>query len=204
IITKTADAASVNAGSDIGFTITVTNSGVADATGVSIADNLPGGTGASPVHWTESNASCSIAGQDGSQILSCGPLTLTAGGGSFSVHVSASTIADNCGQYDNTANFTSTNAGSGSANASTSVLCGALKILKESTKSGNPLVANDGAVFSITGPNSYSASVTDNGTGDEDSTTGEVCVSGLAPGSYTINETTPPSGYGDATQADVG
>ena len=47
-------------------------------------------------------------------------------------------------------------------------------------------------------------SVTDNGTGDEDSTVGSVCVSGLAPGAYTVNETSPPTGYGDASQTDVG
>jgi uncharacterized surface anchored protein len=78
-------------------------------------------------------------------------------------------------------------------------------ILKQSTKTGNPLVANPGAVFSITGPNSYSQSVEDNGTGslDEDTTIGEVCISGLAPGSYTINETTAPGGYGDAGQTNV-
>jgi uncharacterized repeat protein (TIGR01451 family) len=204
-ITKTADAASVDAGTSIGFTITVTNSGVADATGVTISDGLPGGTGASPVTWAESpdNTNCSISGNAGSQSLSCGPVTIAAGGGSLSVHVSASTIADNCGLYDNTANFTSTNAGSGSATASITVNCGALVIQKESTKTGNPLVENDGAVFSVTGPNSYSASVTDNGTGDEDSTVGQVCISGLAPGDYTVNETTPPSGYGDASQTDV-
>jgi hypothetical protein len=74
---------------------------------------------------------------------------------------------------------------------------GALMILKESTKTGNPLVSNAGAVFSYDG-----ASVTDNGTGDEDSTIGEVCVSGLLPGDYTVNETTPPSGYGDASETD--
>src|SRR5205814_2779625 len=113
-ITKTADATSVNAGTAIGFTITVTNSGVADATGVTITDSLPGGTGTSFVHWTESptdNPNCAISGSDGSQSLSCGPVTLAAGGGSLSVHVSASTTADNCGVYDNTAYFTSTNAG---------------------------------------------------------------------------------------------
>lgn len=70
---------------------------------------------------------------------------------------------------------------------------GALKILKQSTKSGNPLVSTAGAVFSYD-----SSSVTDNGTGDEDDTAGEVCVSGLLPGEYTVNETSPPDGYGDA------
>jgi uncharacterized surface anchored protein len=45
--------------------------------------------------------------------------------------------------------------------------------------------------------------VTDNGTGDEDSDVGQVCVSGLALGDYTVNETTPPPGYGDASEVDL-
>jgi hypothetical protein len=76
---------------------------------------------------------------------------------------------------------------------------GALMILKKSTKSGNPLVHNAGAVFSY----GTGLSVTDNGAGDEDSTIGEICVSGLLPGNYTINETTPPSGYGGASQTNL-
>ncbi len=197
-IVKTADASSVNAGTTIGFTITVTNSGVADATGVEINDPLPGGTGVvTPVHWVESpdNPNCTIAPPDGSQVLHCGPVTLAAGGGSLSVHVSASTTQDNCGQYDNTATFTSTNAGTGSASASVTVNCAAIKILKQSTKTGNPLVLIAGAVFSYDG-----SSVTDNGTGDEDSAIGSVCVGGLAPGTYTVNETSAPTGYGSASQ----
>ena len=31
---------------------------------------------------------------------------------------------------------------------------------------------------------------------------GEVCVSGLEPGEYTVNETSPPPGYGDASETD--
>ncbi|WP_329385162.1 prealbumin-like fold domain-containing protein [Streptomyces sp. NBC_01351] len=83
---------------------------------------------------------------------------------------------------------------------------GALKILKQSTKTGNPLVTQAGAVFNITGPNGYDEDVTDDTTmaaPDEDPTIGEVCVSGLRPGQYTVNETTPPPGYGAASQEDV-
>jgi len=207
-IVKTEDAASVNAGSDIGFTITVTNSGVADATGVTISDSLPGGTGTTPVHWTESpdNPNCTISGSDGSQSLSCGPVTLAAGGGSLSVHLSASTTADNCGQYDNTATFTSDNAGTGSDDAAVTVNCAAIVIHKDSTKGG--AVANAGAVFSVEGPDPSTTSfnVTDDetaGAPDEDADAGEVCVSGLAPGTYTVNEVTPPSGYGSASEFDL-
>src|SRR5207244_8554780 len=131
-ITKTADASSVNAGSNTAFTTTVTNNGPADATGVTISDGLPGGTGATPVHWAESpdNANCTITGSDGSQSLSCGPVTLAAGGGSLSVHVSASTTGDNCGLYDNTASFSSTNAGTGSDDASVTVQCPDVSVVK--------------------------------------------------------------------------
>jgi uncharacterized surface anchored protein len=73
---------------------------------------------------------------------------------------------------------------------------GALRILKNSTKGG--AVSQPGAVFSYDG-----SSVTDNGTGDEDSDVGQVCVSGLALGDYTVNETTPPPGYGDASEVDL-
>jgi hypothetical protein len=74
---------------------------------------------------------------------------------------------------------------------------GALQILKESAKTVNgahPLVKNAGAVFSYTF-NGVTTSVTDNGATDEDSTIGKVCVSGLAPGSYSVTETTAPNGY---------
>jgi hypothetical protein len=67
---------------------------------------------------------------------------------------------------------------------------GAISILKNSSKGG--AVANAGAVFSIDG----TTSVTDNGTGDEDADIGQVCVSGLLPGSHSVTETSPPPGYG--------
>ncbi|MGW8763499.1 SpaA isopeptide-forming pilin-related protein [Streptomyces sp. NPDC055815] len=83
---------------------------------------------------------------------------------------------------------------------------GALKILKKSTKEGNPLVRNAGARFHVTGPNGYDTIVTDDTTmaaPDEDPTIGEVCISGLAPGNYTVNEDAPPPGYGNAGQTNV-
>src|SRR4029077_7483987 len=73
-ITKTADAATVNAGQPIGFTVTLTNSGLGDATGVTISDPLPGGNG---VNWSidtnTPSGSCVIMGSAPSQALMCGP-----------------------------------------------------------------------------------------------------------------------------------
>ena len=209
-IVKTADAISVNAGSPIGFTVTVTNTGAADATGVTVNDPLPSGT---DVDWSIASqspaGSCSISGTPPAvETLTCGPLTLAAGGGSLTVHVTSATTGNSCGVYDNTATFTSTNAGSGSAFATTTVSCGAIRILKNSTKGG--AVANAGAVFAVDGPDAGTTadfSVTDDATAaapDEDADIGEVCVSGLVPGAtYTVNETSPPSGYGGASQLNV-
>jgi len=80
---------------------------------------------------------------------------------------------------------------------------GALKILKNSTKTGTA-VKTEGAVFSYdVDPNAPPAAgtVTDNGTGDEDPDVGEVCVPGLTKGDYTVDETSPPTGYGDSATA---
>jgi uncharacterized surface anchored protein len=63
-----------------------------------------------------------------------------------------------------------------------------------------------GATYAIshgTATGCSTTNVTDNGTGDEDTVTGSVCVSGLAPGTYYINETKAPAGYGGATQTNV-
>jgi hypothetical protein len=76
-------------------------------------------------------------------------------------------------------------------------LAGALAILKNSTKGG--AVTTAGAVFSYDGQ-----SVTDNGTGDEDLDIGEICVSGLDLGPYSVEETSPPPGYGDAPEGPQG
>ena len=69
---------------------------------------------------------------------------------------------------------------------------GALAIHKDSTKGG--AVSTAGAVFSYDG-----SSVTDNGAGDEDPDIGELCVSGLVPGPYTVDEVSPPPGYAPST-----
>jgi hypothetical protein len=83
---------------------------------------------------------------------------------------------------------------------------GALRILKQSTKT-DTLVSNPGAAFSVAGASNFT--VVDNNTpaagskSDESTTVGELCVSGLLPGDYTVNETSPPPGYGGASQTDV-
>jgi uncharacterized repeat protein (TIGR01451 family) len=182
-ITKTADAASVSAGDDIGFTVTLTNTGAGDATGVSINDPLPGGTG---VDWSiDSNtpaSSCSITGTAPTQTLSCGPATVSSGG-SITVHVTSHTSSASCGTYNNTASFTSTNGGTGSDTATITVNCPNLTITK--TADAASVSAGDDIGFTVT--------LTNTGAGDA---TG-VSINDPLPGGtgvdWSIDSNTPAS-----------
>lgn len=52
-----------------------------------------------------------------------------------------------------------------------------------------------GSEWSLTGPNGFSESVVDNGTNDADTTAGQLKVSDLPLGTYTLRETKAPQGY---------
>jgi uncharacterized repeat protein (TIGR01451 family) len=78
-LTKTAAAASVDAGSDISFQVTASNTGAGRAGGVTVVDVLPGGAGvdwalgAVTVNGTAPAANpCAISGAAPSQTLTCG------------------------------------------------------------------------------------------------------------------------------------
>ncbi|HEX9098040.1 MAG TPA: sortase, partial [Candidatus Dormibacteraeota bacterium] len=122
-ILKTRDAVVVNAGDPIGFTVTVSNTGAGTATGVTVSDPLPAG-GGSGLSWSidiQSNPGlCSVTGSKPSQVLSCGPISLGAGG-SFNVHITATTSAGECTIYDNTATATTT--GYSGVNSSAIIVC---------------------------------------------------------------------------------
>ncbi|HEY2355303.1 MAG TPA: DUF11 domain-containing protein, partial [Gaiellaceae bacterium] len=164
-IVKTADAAQVSAGDQIGFTVTVYNSGSGDAKGVTLSDPLPTNAG---LNWTiESegagwNNTCSIA----AGTLTCGPVTVptgtTQGASTFKVHITSPTTAatggscPNSGVVNNTASVTTTNDGSGQANASTCVAAPSIQIVK--TADAAQVNAGDQIGFTVTVYNS--------GTGD--------------------------------------
>jgi uncharacterized repeat protein (TIGR01451 family) len=202
-VEKTPDGGSVNAGDDISFSMTVTNeSPNSDADNVTLDDDLPD----SGFNWSidsqPAGDPCAITGAVGSQHLSCDFGTLPIGG-TATVTISSPTDAEDCGLVENTVTVSADgdiDATNNSDDGDVTVNCGAIRILKESTKTGNPLVANAGTEFSVTGPSSFT--VIDNGTLDEDGTIGEVCVSGLVAGDYTVTEATPPDGYGDGTATD--
>ena len=109
-VKKVADAGSVNAGGQVGFTITSKNAGPGGAVGVGLSDALPAG-----VTWgieSQSDVSapleCAITGAPGSQVLACDYGSLAVDG-SRQVHVTASTSFTACATYENTAVLTATN-----------------------------------------------------------------------------------------------
>jgi uncharacterized repeat protein (TIGR01451 family) len=151
-ITKVADAASVSAGTPIGFTVKVWNTGPGVATSVTLSDALPSGSG---IDWatTPSVSGCDITTSGTAQTLSCdfGDLAPDT---TATVHVHSPTTFDSCGKYDNTALAEATNHPQVQASASTTVLCPDLQIVKRadaaSVSAGTPIgfsidVGNHGA-----------------------------------------------------------
>src|SRR5919204_410448 len=104
-VAKDADAASVSAGDQIGFTITLTNSGAGIARSVSASDLLPATPGTA---WTidagGSSSGCKI--DTGTLHCSLGALAPKA---SRIVHLTAPTGAAACGSLENTAAASATN-----------------------------------------------------------------------------------------------
>ena len=138
MVTKAADAATVNAGTAIGFTVTAMNGsapGTGTLTGATLSDPLPAGPAGSGVSWAINPAyagpgTCSITGAAGAQTLSCSFGDL-APGTSASVHVTSATSFASCGTYSNTASLSATNAPTVTSNTSTTtVQCPAPMVTK--------------------------------------------------------------------------
>src|SRR4029079_5534316 len=108
-VEKTADQPSGSPGEQIGFTVTLKNTGEGQAKGVTFTDVLPSG-----LAWSISPASAgwSIQGQN----LVFAPTPLNAGAAT-SVHVIATTDKGDCGTVDNTASVSTSNDGSDSDSA---------------------------------------------------------------------------------------
>jgi uncharacterized repeat protein (TIGR01451 family) len=191
-ILKTANPAGpVSAGSDIGFDITVSNTGAAGATNVVITDSLPASDGLTTgtLDWSINPAvsGCSITGSVGSEVLGCTFATL-ASGASVTIHITSDTTAADCGVVSNTATIV----GGASSTATVTVNCGAIQITKSAkhADTSGDTSANLDATFTITGPSPSTATTTVSTGAD-----GVGCVDGLAFGSYSVEETTVPAGY---------
>src|SRR5437899_494509 len=113
---KIADAASVSAGDQAGFTVSVSNNGTGNAYDVTATDNLPGGT-----VWSISGPANGWAVS--SNVLTYGPATLAAGA-SASVHVVTTTSSEERRVGKDGASFTTSNHGTGRAQADIAGNCG--------------------------------------------------------------------------------
>jgi uncharacterized repeat protein (TIGR01451 family) len=163
-ITKTADAASVSAGSAVGFTVTVGNGGPGTATGVTVGDPLPSGLTWS-ISTQSSSGLCSISGAAGSQTLACGGSTTTlASGATFSVHITATTSTSACATYNNTASVSTSNGGSGNASATTTCTAtppsGTAAIGITKNPKGQTIDSGKSAIFTIVVTNTGSLTLT--------------------------------------------
>jgi uncharacterized repeat protein (TIGR01451 family) len=136
-IYKAADVNSVAAGAPMGFYVEVDNFGDGAATGLTITDPLPSGNG---VYWAVDGANStpgwSVSGAPPNQSLVFSPTSL--GGNDFVyVHIVSATSGASCGTYNNTAQFGSSNAGTGSSSDSVSVVGCALFHTLTVNKSGS-------------------------------------------------------------------
>jgi uncharacterized repeat protein (TIGR01451 family) len=141
-IVKTADAASVSAGDQIGFTITVTNSGDGTAYDVRVHDTLPVNAG---LGWSIDPANAAWTIEAG--VLQFGPAPLLKGT-SVSVHIVSDTTPATCPTpVDNTAFLYTGNDPRGDDSSSVDVLCPDVTISK--TADNSPILAGQDAEFTI-------------------------------------------------------
>jgi uncharacterized repeat protein (TIGR01451 family) len=186
----------VSAGTTIGFDITVSNTGAASATTVTISDPLPAGG-----VWTLDPAftGCSITGAAGTQVLNCSFSSLAAGGTIGPIHVSSPTTADDCGVVSNLATVAVGGTAVDDDDASVTIQCGALKVTKTAKHfdSSGDTTANLVATFTIVDAAGNTHTVSTNAAGVG-------CVGGLTVGeTQSITETSVPLGYGAPTIANV-
>lgn len=194
-IVKTADAISVNAGQDIGFTITVSNTGAAAASNVTISDPLPAGG-----DWSldPAFAGCEITGSVGAQTLECSFSSLASGGTIGPIHITSPTTATDCGVVDNTATVSLDGTAVDDDDATVTIQCGALQITKTAkhADTSGDTSANLVATFSITDAGGNLHSITTDATGVG-------CVGGVTIGLTQSITETAPAGYAAPTIANV-
>jgi uncharacterized repeat protein (TIGR01451 family) len=190
-VTKTANPAGpVSAGTNIGFDITVSNTGAGTATNVTVSDPLPAG---GDLNWSLSPAfaGCSVTGAVGAQTLNCSFATLAGGAHQGPIHLTSSTTKLDCAVVSNTATVASGNDGGGSSTATVTVQCPNLSITKTANPAG-PVSAGTSIGFDITVSNAGPGTATN------------VTVSDPLPAGGDLNWSLSPAFAGCAVTGAVG
>ncbi len=143
VITKTADEPTIVAGDQIGFTITITNTGAGTAFGVTASDPTPVG-----LTWAISPASSGWS-IDTTGVLTFGPAPLGPNGGTTSVHIVATTGAADCGTVSNTVSLTYIG-GQGSDHSDVTVRCPSVGLDKTSNDADGLVEPNQTVTYGIT------------------------------------------------------
>ncbi|GAF69899.1 unnamed protein product, partial [marine sediment metagenome] len=167
----------VNAGENITYTVTVTNNGPSDATGLVLTDTLPAGVTFGSA--TPTQGSCSETG--GVVTCNLGSLAVGANAGVDIVVTAPRVAGDINNQVNITGNVTDLNGSNNSASEMTTV--NALADL-EVDKNDTPDPVNTGASLS------YSVTVTNHGPSDA---TG-ITVTDTLPAGVSFNSATPTQG----------
>lgn len=150
--------ATANAGTNISYTIGVTNNGTADASSVSLTDTLPAGTTFVSFQQNSGPTFNCITGAT----VTCSIATLTAGS-SASFTLTVATSAGATGSISNTANVTSTTPDSNTVNNSSTATT-------TITTSADLAVSKTGPATVTAGNNvAYTITMTNNGPSDASS-----------------------------------
>jgi uncharacterized repeat protein (TIGR01451 family) len=139
-VEKVADAADVNAGDPIGFTIILTNIGQIDLTNVILRDQLDPTIG-----WTTSNNLCVLDETLGQLLCQFGTLKV---GKSVSVHITATTTPAMCGTLTNIVEGSADQVVASGAVASVNIHCKPNVVLKK-TEQNPSIVPGDTARYTL-------------------------------------------------------
>ncbi|HEX6083320.1 MAG TPA: lamin tail domain-containing protein [Thermoanaerobaculia bacterium] len=195
-VTKTDAPDPVTAGTNLTYTITVSNPGPSDAASVTLADSVPANTTfvslAQPGGWT-----CTTPAVGGTGAINCSIATLPAGGnGVFTLVVNTSAGLSNGAVLTNTATVATTTPESSTANntatATTTVGTGSADLSISKTDSPDPVNAGSILSYTITVTNAGPSAATSASFSDT-LPAGTTFASLASPAGWTC--TTPP---GDA------
>jgi uncharacterized repeat protein (TIGR01451 family) len=182
-ITKVEGADPVTAGTDLTYTITLTNAGPDPADTVSWSDTLPAGTTFVSL-VEEPGWSCSDPGSGNAGTVSCSIATMAAGSAAFTltVHVAGDVVAGT--MLSNTVNATSATAGADPSATETTTVAAAADLALTKVDGADPVDPGTNLTYTLTASNGGPSSAA------------SVSVSDTLPAGTTFVSLAAPGGWG--------